>query len=784
MDKNQFKNPDKKFSPYCFWFANDEFEKAHIVDMAKKMENKGLSPGYLQDRGIKKNKFLSKGFFDTLKAVLNNTDIPMGLCDEVGGMYGGSAMTEDMPLGESLCWEILKGNTVPDCFCAVACQKENGKIITESLKEVYSGDKIPENMAVYCFHKYHKRSLSGSEINYLNRKSSDIVIKEVYEKIKDNLGGYFGNKISGIFMDLEGDFGYKLAYSDMLKESYQNLFNESFVEILPLLFEEDTDGRWMRARYRYFTAAAKEYSVFFEKIADWCSANNVEFTGHTWEENLYGQVLQEGDFYEIQKNFSVVGVDSLRLDCCSPRDFKEAQTIADKENKGFMCEALGCAGWSLSPEEIKRAVNCMTTWGINHMVLHGVYTDRDISRMGFAPDFYEINPYWEYFNQISDYIKRTSYINSIGKMCADTVLFNPIDSVKALVGDMVFDREQEFCGYIIEQRDMLRCSHGLEIKAIEESYNRIIEELTDKRVQFYVFDEVYFNEDSFENIQNIIIPQIAFISKKLLKKLILLSEQGKNICFFGDMPYASAEEGKNDPEIFELIGKIKNIKHELDFESEIKIISENFNLKASHRGDGRTHYFWLYNDTEKKQKSVIELTGVSGIVSLLNCETGEEKAVFTQDAQNGIIIHTEFAPYEGYWIKVCEPEKILLEDFVCVNTEKLLCMPNFTGKVLFKTTFNLVKSGKVILSTDSIYHIAEVFINGKSAGARLWKPYTWDISELVCEGENTVEIAVGNLVCSSLKEYGDKWQTGIHRRNPLNSYKSGIDGEVNLFVYC
>lgn len=67
---NEFKNPDKSFSPYCFWFLNGDFEKEHITAIAKNMENKKMSPRYLQDRGIKKNPFLSDGFFDTLKAFL------------------------------------------------------------------------------------------------------------------------------------------------------------------------------------------------------------------------------------------------------------------------------------------------------------------------------------------------------------------------------------------------------------------------------------------------------------------------------------------------------------------------------------------------------------------------------------------------------------------------------------------------------------------------------------------------------------------------------------------
>lgn len=95
---NKFKNPDKSFSPYCFCFLNGDFEKEHITAMAKEMERKGMSPGYFQDRGITKNPFLSDRFFDTFKNVLESTNIPMGFCDEGGGIYGKSVMRKNLSL--------------------------------------------------------------------------------------------------------------------------------------------------------------------------------------------------------------------------------------------------------------------------------------------------------------------------------------------------------------------------------------------------------------------------------------------------------------------------------------------------------------------------------------------------------------------------------------------------------------------------------------------------------------------------------------------------------------
>lgn len=777
--ERKFKNPDNSFSPYCFWFLNDGFEKEHTVAMAREMERKGMSPGYLQDRGITENKFLTDGFFETIEAVIDNTEMPFGLCDDGGGMYGAGLLDTDIPRGVSLYWETAE-ETVPECFCAVSFAAENGIIKTGSIKTVQPGCKIPEGETVYAFHKYHARSRSGSEIDFLSEKTTDTVIERVYEKIKERLGKHFGSRISGIFMDIEGDFGYKLAYSDELKTTYEQMYGESFFEALPLLIAEDTGGTYMRARYRYYSAVAEVYSRFFGKISDWCRKNGVEFTGHTWEEKLYGQVLQEGDFYKIQKNFSVIGTDSLRLECFSPRDFMEARTIADRENKKFMCEAIGCAGWGLSPTELKRAVNCLTAWGVNHIVLHGIYSDRNLDRAGFAPDMYEDNPYWEYFGSISDYIRRASYINSLGGACADTVLYNPIDSIKALAGDMVFDRERDFNGYIVEQRDLLNCGHGLEMQRIEESYTQAIEELVNRRIQFYVYDEEYFETQSLEGIENIVIPSAAMMSEKLLKRLAELSAEGKSIYFIGAVPYALTEYGKALDRANELLAAIGNIKTELDIKPKIDIAGSSFKLRVSHRKQGTTHYIWMYNDSAQKQDTAVMLNGLSGRASLMSCENGEIKALYAVQKNGGTELRLHFDEFEGFWVMLEEEQLTELTDFEISGADKMLSDLDFTGSIVFKTAFVPKSLKRVRLAVDNIYHMAEVTVNGKSAGSRLWKPFEWDITELVTEGENTLEIRVGNLLCSSLKQHGERWQTGIHRRNCPTAYLSGIEGKAWL----
>ncbi len=763
MNTEKFKNPPDKYLPYAFFFLNGEYTEDELIKNIKRLEEKGLSIGYVHERGAKGKQFLSNAFFDELKLILKNTKLPMGYCDERASMYGTSVLEYNVPYSQSLKWKEFYCESeceVPKCFCAVLCEIKNGKVVYDSIKEKKEGDKIKKGETAFVFDLYHAKSLSGSEIDYLSYETSDCIIENCYEKIKENVGEYFQKRLTGSFMDLEGDFGYKLAYSDLLKDTYEKMYNDSFIRNLILLFKEDDKGIWMKSRYRWYSAVAEVYNGFFEKLAKWHEDNNLLFTGHTWEENLYGQVMQVGDFFKIMKNFSLPGVDSLRLECFSPRDFMELKTISDKENRGFMCEALACAGFSLSASEIKRAINFMTAWGVTQTVFHGVHTDKRIDEIGFAPDI-SIENYFENFNIISDYVKRVSYVNSTTKMCADTVLLNPIDSVKALLGDYVLDEKNEFTGYIIEQRDMLKCDHGLEIREIEETYTKTIEKLVEKNIEFYVYDSKYFIEEDFfkKGIKNIIIPSMCIISKKILEKLAYLSENGINVCFTGKAPYASVEEGEYDSEVLEMVLNIKNIK-------DISLIKSDFkttlsNLITSHRKKNNIHYFWTFNNDAQRTNGTVTINNIKGEVSILNCETGEEKEAFYVEKNGALEVSVKYEPYEAYYIMIKEEKSIILSDMK-------------RNLDIYESEFEIDDFSKIILELKEVYHIAEVFVNGKSAGVRMWAPFNFDITPFVISGKNKLKIKVGGLLPPSLKNYGMRWQKGIHRQNTVESYKCGI----------
>ena len=59
---------------------------------------------------------------------------------------------------------------------------------------------------------------------------------------------------------------------------------------------------------------------------------------------------------------------------------------------------------------------------------------------------------------------------------------------------------------------------------------------------------------------------------------------------------------------------------------------------------------------------------------------------------------------------------------------------------------------------NKLYHAAEVWVNGKSVGARLWGPYVFDVGKALLPGSNAIRVRVANLINNS---YDDLQPSGL-----------------------
>ena len=72
---------------------------------------------------------------------------------------------------------------------------------------------------------------------------------------------------------------------------------------------------------------------------------------------------------------------------------------------------------------------------------------------------------------------------------------------------------------------------------------------------------------------------------------------------------------------------------------------------------------------------------------------------------------------------------------------------HFSGRARYTYRFSAAPpegEEKVYLDLGEVEQIAEVRLNGQELGARLWRPYRWEISGALRAGENRLEVTVTN----------------------------------------
>ena len=95
---------------------------------------------------------------------------------------------------------------------------------------------------------------------------------------------------------------------------------------------------------------------------------------------------------------------------------------------------------------------------------------------------------------------------------------------------------------------------------------------------------------------------------------------------------------------------------------------------------------------------------------------------------------------------------------------------DFSGTLRYRASVDLAGSnGALALDAGRVGEIAELFVDGRSAGVRLALPYVWDITTLIRPGRATIEIDVTNTARS---RWSDPFSHG--------ETESGLLGPVSL----
>lgn len=702
--KSNFEAPEKEYRPYMFWFWIDEKpEKESYRHQVEEMAKKGISSGYVQDRGfieLQKTgfdcKWMSnqKTYFDFFDIALEETKkngLSMGYCEPARLLMSEEFYTDHEELMEiSLKCEafVVKAGErrsfeIP--FFAVAVRMSDGMLDSEHM-ELLEGEKIhfeakEADYKIFVFDKFTACTMEGSPVNLLDKKIGEYTWNMIHKPYLERYAAEAGKTLSGHFFDWEGDYGYKLCYSEDFDRAYTEKTGRSLKLNCPLLLEKDKQGKWMRARYDWYEVMSELYSAFnFKYPSDKLAENGMYYTLHLWEERLMGQALLAGNPMQIYRDVTMPGIDHLGKDHWRSRTYKEAQSVCELDGKRLACEILSVCGWELKPQDLHSSINNALAHSVSHFIPHGMYSNRkDIRKARYAPDFFEWLPMWEMFKDCTDYITRGSYLISQGRICADVAIYNPLESVWALLGDGAFDEKTSYeKGWVYDKRNLEDdFEYGAEIMRMDETYVNTIENLTKAGVSHLVVDKYYMERMQVADgtlgykdfqFQTLILPSMRILKLDIARTILEFAKSGGTVYCLGYLPEASAENGAADPEMMSIMAELEkqqNFAYAAEgiervigkkMKPEITFLKGDFPIRVQKRIIDGHYFYWLSNDTDNMQKCEILLEGQEGRIVKWNLENGERENIQSRKETQGLVFSYEFAVAEGFFIEII-PEK-------------------------------------------------------------------------------------------------------------------------------
>jgi hypothetical protein len=703
-------------------------------------------------------------------------------------------------------------------------------IKSESLKVIGSGEpfnwSVPKNgdWRIYSFSTYHH----DCRPNVLDDRLGQAFIKIAHEPYEHYFGKRMGKALPGVFVDHEGDYGYKLAWSNCLQKRYQEKWKRDIRLWMPLMIDKDSEGKYAKARWEWFDTVSDIYTDNLGSVSRWLEQRNMYAISNLWEESLMWQVASLGDVFKTNRAYSMPGTDCLVMGALDPHDFKEVQSIAEFENRRMQSEIMGAGGWGcFTPVNMKKAVNAVVRSGVSHIVPHGVFMTRELEGNNWVPDWYDRNPMWSNMHIWADFVRRACYVNSHGYLAADVLLINPMDSVWAVVDANVFDPSKDVKGDITKVNQWF----GGEITELNKVYADAIRELTKYRIEYLIADRYYvrqmkINGARFERgeqtFKTVVLPSLKVLPIDVAQKIVDFAKSGGNVYALGQLPAGSTNNGLNDLKMQSLMKELMSqptfvkcqngIVEELQRKpkglcSQITFNSGEFEMMQTHRRIDGQDFFWLANNTGKTQECVLRIPEMKGQASIWNCETGNIEIVSSAFANSASQLSLKFGPYEGYWL-VLDSEKepksansgaqnenpviikelndawlVSIDPNVQPNLEFPVTVPanlvtpngkmqnlgswenvlpeKFSGMVDYDKTINLTNKeieGNLLLDLGDVQHFAEVWINDKKVGTRLWPPFTFDITGMLNRGQNKIKIRIGNLINDN---YGQKAGSGL-----------------------
>lgn len=697
-----FRQPNKAlYGPRPLWYWNGEMTPAEIERQLDEMVDKGVHSAYIFPWAGMKPRYLTEDWWSAVGVAIrkarelgfrlyfaNEHLWPAGEARDYTLPGLPSRVLDAKPDARmrSLFPEIHHGRQderiVVDMsqplVCALAVDRapdgeldiESGVDVTGQLQqEAGAWTGTSARWTLYVFRLHESIGVDGGIVDLMSEEATSTFVHLVYDEYERRFGSDFGGALCGSRADHEGDYGYRLAWTPELFDTFLAVKGYDLRPRLPLLI--DGGGPLTpKVRCDYFEVVAKLYSEnFFSVIRQWSESRGLEFSGHVWEESLHSAAAFEGNHFDIQRAFEHPGIDSLFQWARSPRHFKEAASAAHYRRKPLEVEYQEVEGHDsyLSLETARITTNAIATWGGCIFVPGSFFAHPD--RSDFPEPGYEDQPWWRYYKNYSDYVARLSYMNWNSAHVCRVLLYYPIESAWANAEPVLREDGADYSFGDGTIDGMAPPVWGNVVDQIDEMYGQIVDTLPAQQWDLDIIDYQYLAGSEVvdgrisiadEAYDVLILPPMTCMSLESARLIQRFAGSGGHVVSVGSLPTDSMENGRDDAELAEVLGScgieqlagVQDLLGHLDAHvaRDVLIVEgDPGGLTFRHMTKNGAHIYLFNNDSSESRRVTVRLAA-TGSPEIWNPEDGQRRSMTWAGREDGTELVLDLGPWQALFI--------------------------------------------------------------------------------------------------------------------------------------
>jgi hypothetical protein len=658
-------------------------------------------------------------------------------------------------------------------------------------------------------------------VDVMNPAAVSEFIRLTHEATWEHFKDDFGRTIKGFFSDetgfrnitsydsLPGTPGMPMPWSPGLAAYFERRKGYDVRPFLAALwYDLGLRGRQMRSDLMdvYSHAFAE---VFFKPQQEWCRAHGVRLIGHVVEDNHADHQLGygPGHWFRAMQYFDVAGIDVVGYQVTPGMDAGGnywgvgSRTQWDQEffqfglpsmargaalmkkSREIFSEAFGANGWGEGLRMVKWIGDWHIVNGIGLLSPHAVtmkFNDPDC-----PPHFNATsgNPQARYYSNWAAYFKRWQHL------LATT---DPVYDVAVL-----YTAESSWVGPAQMAASAVRTLENQQISTAVLPY------------------EVFAREGTFEGgrwlyngqrFRAVVLPYVKFAPVEAVKRLSEFARAGGLVVVVDRWPEASLD-ARGDEQIGQAVAELKQTRTAklvslpevaavLAPDAPVALRASSPALMISRRAGSSGTWLILHNRSlSAVAGGTVVVAGATGRAAQWDAYSDAYTAVSQSRNASSLAVHVSLRPYEMTAVRIAErlpavasaiswqPGESVSGDWEVVPEGQAVRrvsalddwrrwpgLDQYAGTLTYRRTMHIAATGAPIaLDLGEVGEIAELRVNGKTAGVRFAPPYRFDITTLVRGGSNDIEVAVTNTAQA-------KWVEGTSRGDAV----SGLLGPVRV----